>query len=45
MNKKTEQHVFQEAVAKPAAAINNTAPPLTKTPSDKPLNTEIKSKH
>jgi len=45
MNKKTEQHVFQEAGAKPAAAINNTAPPLTKTPSDKPLNTEIKSKH
>jgi len=43
MNKKTEQHVFQEAGTKPAATIDNTAPPVTKTPSDKPLSTEIKS--
>jgi chemotaxis protein MotB len=34
MNKKTEQHILQEAG-------NNTAPPLTKTPPAKPLNSEI----
>jgi chemotaxis protein MotB len=39
MNKKTEQHVFQEAGTKPATTV---VPPLTKTPSDKPLNTGIK---
>jgi chemotaxis protein MotB len=41
MNKKTEQHVFQEVGTKPATAVNNTVPPLTKTPPDKPLNSEI----
>jgi chemotaxis protein MotB len=42
MNKKTEQHVFQEAGTKPAAIVNNAIPSLTKTPPDKPLNTGIK---
>ena len=36
MNKKTEQHVLQEAGNKPAATDNNTAPPLAHTPSDQP---------
>jgi chemotaxis protein MotB len=37
MNKKTEQHILQEAGNKPAATtVSNTTPPLTKTPSDKP---------
>jgi chemotaxis protein MotB len=43
MNKKTEQHVFQEVGAKPAATVNNTAPNLTEPSPYKPLNTEIKS--
>lgn len=37
MNKKTEQHIFQEVGNKPATAANNAAPALTKTPPDKPL--------
>jgi len=41
MNKKTEQHVFQEAGTKSATHVNNMAAPLTKTPTDKPLNTGI----
>jgi len=41
MNKKTEQHVFQEAGTKSATHVNNMSAPLTKTPSDKPLNAEI----
>lgn len=36
MNKKTEQHVLQEAGNKPAATDNNPAPPLTHAPSDQP---------
>jgi len=47
MNKKTEQHILQEAGNKSAATVSNTTPPLTKTPSDKPLtkqlNTETES--
>jgi chemotaxis protein MotB len=42
MNKKTEQHILQEVGDKPATTVNNTAPPLTKTSPDKPLNIEIK---
>jgi len=41
MNKKTEQHVFQEAGTKSATHVNNMSAPLTKTPSDRPLNAEI----
>ena len=39
MNKKTEQHVIQEVGTKQATDITNTAPPLTKTAPDKPLDT------
>jgi chemotaxis protein MotB len=36
MNKKTEQHILQEAGNKSAATVNNTAPPDThKSPTDK----------
>lgn len=42
MNKKTEQHILQEAGNKSVTAVNNTAAPLTKTPADKLLNTENK---
>jgi chemotaxis protein MotB len=38
MNKKTEQHILQEAGNKPATAINNATSPLTKAPPDKPVN-------
>ena len=41
MNKKTEQHIFQEAGIKPAAIVNDTAP-LMQIPPDKLLNTAIK---
>ena len=36
MNKKTEQHILQEAGNKPAVADSNTAPPLARTSSDQP---------
>jgi chemotaxis protein MotB len=39
MNKKTEQHILEEAGTKSETTENNTAPPLTKTPPDKPLDT------
>ena len=39
MNKKTEEHVIQEVGTKQATDITNTAPPLTKTAPDKPLDT------
>ncbi len=48
MNKKTEQHILQEAGAKSETTGNNTAPPLTKTPPDRPLdagNTPIAANH
>ena len=41
MNKKTEQHILQEVGNKPTTTVNNKVPPLTKTPPDKPINTEI----
>jgi chemotaxis protein MotB len=44
MNKKTEQHILQEAGNKPATTVNNTAPPLTQIPSDKP-HTEAEPTH
>jgi chemotaxis protein MotB len=40
MNKKTEQHVFQEVGNKSAAIDNNTAPPLTKVTADKHLTNQ-----
>lgn len=40
MNKKTEEHVIQEVGTKQATDVNNTAPPLTTTAPDKPLDTE-----
>ncbi|MDD2660326.1 MAG: flagellar motor protein MotB [Methylococcales bacterium] len=48
MNKKTEQYILQEAGAKSETTGNNTAPPLTKTPPDRPLdagNTPIAANH
>jgi chemotaxis protein MotB len=38
MNKKTEQHILQEAGNKSETAGSDTAPPLPKTPPDKPLD-------
>ena len=39
MNKKTEQHILEEAGTKSKTTENNTEPSLTKTPPDQPLDT------
>lgn len=40
MNRKTEQHILQEAGNKQVPAINNAPPTVTKEPPDKPANPE-----
>lgn len=42
MNKKAEQHIIEEAGNKSVATVNNTAPTLTETSPDKPLEVESK---
>lgn len=36
MNKKTEQHILQEAGNKPTVTVNDAQPAATQIPSDKP---------